>query len=134
MAELNDKGIRINKFLSEAGVLSRRKTDEEIEKILNILYKKAGLEDTYSVNMNCIYNKKPDVMGLRRILETYTEYKWEVYTAKYERLLADQRDVREIKSGLLEAVDYNGVAVKLIENGRFVLEGCEELNIPLEGI
>ena len=36
--------------------------------------------------------------------------------------------------GLLEAVDYNGVAVKLIENGRFVLEGCEELNIPLEGI
>ena len=32
MAELNDKGIRINKFLSEAGVLSRRKTDEEIEK------------------------------------------------------------------------------------------------------
>ena len=36
--------------------------------------------------------------------------------------------------GLLEAVDYNGIAVKLIENGRFVLEGCEELNIPLEGI
>ena len=36
--------------------------------------------------------------------------------------------------GLLEAIDYNGVAVKLIENGRFVLEGCEELNIPLEGI
>ena len=36
--------------------------------------------------------------------------------------------------GLLEAVDYNGVAVKLIENGRFVLEGCEELNIPLKGI
>ena len=36
--------------------------------------------------------------------------------------------------GLLEAVDYDGNAVKLIENGRFVLRGCEELNVPLEGI
>ncbi|MBR4413498.1 MAG: aminopeptidase [Lachnospiraceae bacterium] len=36
--------------------------------------------------------------------------------------------------GLLEAVDYEGNAVKLIENGRFVLRGCEELNVPLEGI
>ena len=66
-------------------------TDEEIDKILNILYKKAGLEENYSVNMNCIYNKKPEVMGLRRILETYTEYKWEVYTSKYNRLLADRK-------------------------------------------
>lgn len=36
--------------------------------------------------------------------------------------------------GLLEAVDYEGNAVKLIENGKFVLGGCEELNVPLEGI
>ena len=36
--------------------------------------------------------------------------------------------------GLLEAVDYEGNAVKLIENGKFVLGGCEELNFPLEGI
>ncbi|MBP5528995.1 MAG: aminopeptidase [Lachnospiraceae bacterium] len=33
--------------------------------------------------------------------------------------------------GLLEAVTYDGESIKLLENGRFVLEGCEELNIPL---
>lgn len=33
--------------------------------------------------------------------------------------------------GLLEAVTYGGERIKLLENGRFVLKGCEELNIPL---
>ena len=33
--------------------------------------------------------------------------------------------------GLLEAVTYEGERIKLLENGRFVLKGCEELNIPL---
>ncbi len=100
-------------------------TDEEIDKILNILYKKAGLEDTYSVNMNCIYNKKPEVMGLRRILETYTEYKWEVYTAKYERLLADQKDVREVKSGLLEAVDVIDLIIEILRGSNTTKEAKE---------
>ncbi|MBO4864058.1 MAG: topoisomerase II [Eubacterium sp.] len=100
-------------------------TDEEIEKILNLLYKKAGLEDTYSVNMNCIYNKKPEVMGLKRVLETYTEYKWEVYTAKYERLLAEQKDVREVKSGLLEAVDVIDLIIEILRGSSTTKEAKE---------
>ena len=100
-------------------------TDEEIEKILNLLYKKAGLEENYSVNMNCIYNKKPEVMGLRRVLETYTEYKWEVYTAKYERLLAEQRDVREVKSGLLEAVDVIDLIIEILRGSSTTKEAKE---------
>jgi len=93
-------------------------TDEEIEKIINILYKKAGLEETYSYNINCIYNKKPEVMGLKRVLETYTEYKWEVYKAKYERLKAEQEDVREVKSGLLEAVDVIDLIIEVLRGSK----------------
>jgi len=89
-------------------------TEEEIQKIINILYKKAGLEDTYSVNINCIYNKKPEVMGLRRVLQTYTEYKWEVYTSKYNHLLESEKDVREVKSGLLEAVDVIDLIIEVL--------------------
>ena len=100
-------------------------TDEEIDKILNLLYKKAGLEENYSVNMNCIYNKKPEVMGLRRILETYTGYKWEVYTAKYERLLADQLDVREVKEGLLEAVDVIDLIIEILRGSSTTKEAKE---------
>lgn len=41
-------------------------SDEEIQNIINILYKKAALEDTFGVNINCINNGKPEVMGLKR--------------------------------------------------------------------
>ena len=93
-------------------------TDEEIENILNILYKKAGLEDTYGVNINCIYNKKPEVMGLKRILETYTEYKEEVYHAKYTALLAEQEEQREIKTGLLQAVDVIDLIIEILRGAK----------------
>ncbi|MCR5214989.1 MAG: topoisomerase II [Eubacterium sp.] len=100
-------------------------TDEEIDKILNILYKKAGLEENFSVNINCIYNKKPEVMGLKRILECYTEYKWEVYTSKYNKLLEDQRDIREIKSGLLEAVDVIDLIIEVLRGSKTTKEAKE---------
>ncbi len=93
-------------------------TDEEIEHILNILYKETGLEENYSVNMNCIYNKKPEVMGLKRILETYTEYKSEVYKSKYERLRAEQEDVKEIKEGLLQAVDVIDLIIEVLRGSK----------------
>ena len=93
-------------------------TEEEIQKIINILYKKAGLEDTYSVNINCIYNKKPEVMGLRRVLQTYTEYKWQVYKDKYQALKAEQEDVREVKTGLLEAVDVIDLIIEVLRGSQ----------------
>ena len=93
-------------------------TEEEIQKIINILYKKAGLEDTYSVNINCIYNKKPEVMGLRRVLQTYTEYKWQVYKDKYQALKAEQEDVKEVKTGLLEAVDVIDLIIEILRGSQ----------------
>ena len=100
-------------------------TEEEIQKIINILYKKAGLEDTYSVNINCIYNKKPEVMGLRRVLETYTEYKWQVYKDKYTALKAEQEEVREVKTGLLEAVDVIDLIIEILRGSQSVKDAKE---------
>ena len=93
-------------------------SEEEIQKIINILYKKAGLEDTYSVNINCIYNKKPEVMGLKRVLETYTEYKWEVYKDKYTALKEEQEIQKEIKTGLLEAVDVIDLIIEILRGSQ----------------
>lgn len=95
-------------------------SDEDIEKILNILYKKAGLEESYSVNMNCIYNGKPEVMGLRRILACYTEYKQEVYQAKYRKLKEEQETEREVKAGLLQAVDAIDLIIEILRGARSV--------------
>jgi DNA gyrase subunit A len=95
-------------------------TDEEIEKIIKILYKKAGLEDTYGVNINCINRGKPEVMGLRRILQLYTRFKSEVYTKKYTTLLAEQEDVREVKQGLLEAIDVIDLIIEILRGSKTV--------------
>ena len=93
-------------------------TDEEIQKIINVLYKKAGLEDTYGVNINCINRGKPEVMGLRRILELYTRFKNDVYTKKYTRLLAEQEDVREVKEGLLQAIDVIDLIIEILRGSK----------------
>lgn len=95
-------------------------TDEEIENIINILYKKAGLEDTYGVNINCINNRKPEVMGLRKILKLYTEFKNSIYTGKYEKLLDEQEDIKEIKEGLLEAVDVIDLIIEILRGSKDV--------------
>ena len=93
-------------------------TDEEIEKIINILYKKSGLEDTYGVNINCINRGKPEVMGLRRILRLYTDFKTDVYNKKYTKLLAEQEEVREIKQGLLEAIDVIDLIIEILRGSK----------------
>ncbi len=95
-------------------------TDEEIENIINILYKKAGLEDTYGVNINCINNRKPEVMGLRKILKLYTDFKTDIYNKKYTKLLAEQVDVKEIKEGLLEAVDVIDLIIEILRGSKTV--------------
>lgn len=123
VVDIADRGDKDGECLSID--VKKGTTDEEIEKILNILYKKAGLEENYSVNMNCIYNRKPEVMGLKRILQCYTEYKWEVYTSKYNRLLEAERDVREIKSGLLEAVDVIDLIIEILRGSATTKEAKE---------
>ena len=95
-------------------------TDEEIDNIINILYKKAGLEDTYSVNINCISNKKPQVMGLKKILKLYTDFKTEIYDKKYKKLLAEQEDIKEVKEGLLEAVDVIDLIIEILRGSKTV--------------
>ena len=95
-------------------------TDEEIENIISILYKKAGLEDTYGVNINCINNRKPEVMGLRKILKLYTDFKTDIYNKKYTKLLAEQQDVKEIKEGLLEAVDVIDLIIEILRGSKTI--------------
>ncbi len=97
-------------------------TDEEIRNIINILYKKAGLEDTFGVNINCIYDGKPEVMGLKRILSIYTDFKYGLYNTKYTKLLENQMEVREIKTGLLTAVDCIDLIIEILRGSKKVAD------------
>lgn len=95
-------------------------SDEEIENIVNILYKKAKLEDTKGVRMRVIHNGSPKIMGLMKILSVYTEFKQYLYQTKYEKLLAEQENVKEIKEGLVEAVDCIDLIIEIIRGSKNV--------------
>ncbi len=97
-------------------------SDEEIQNIINILYKKAGLEDTFGVNINCINNGKPEVMGLKRILSIYTDFKYGLYNTKYTKLLEKQEEEREIKMGLLTAVDCIDLIIEILRGSSKVAD------------
>lgn len=116
VVDIADRGSRDGECL--AIDVKKGTTDADIEKILNILYKKAGLEENYSVNMNCICDGRPEVMGLKRILETYTAYKRQVYRDKYLRLKQEQEEVREVKSGLLQAVDVIDLIIEILRGAK----------------
>ncbi len=95
-------------------------SDEEINNIINILYKKAGLEDTFGVNINCINGGKPEVMGLKRILSIYTDFKYDLYFTKYKKLLENQEEIKEIKTGLLTAVDCIDLIIEILRGSKKV--------------
>jgi DNA gyrase subunit A len=97
-------------------------SDEEINNIINILYKKAGLEDTFGVNINCINEGKPEVMGLKRILSIYTDFKYDLYKTKYTKLLEQQEEIREIKTGLLTAVDCIDLIIEILRGSTKVAD------------
>ena len=100
----------------------KKMSDESIQNIINILYKKAGLEDTFGVNINCINDGKPEVMGIKRVLELYTEFKKKLYNVKYSKLLLEEENSRETKQGLLEAVDVIDLIIEILRGSKKVAD------------
>ena len=45
------------------------KRDADVDNLINMLYKKTRLEDTFGVNMLAVADGRPEVLGLKRIIE-----------------------------------------------------------------
>lgn len=89
-------------------------TPEQIEQMLAVLYKKTKLEDNLSVNMNVLVSGSPKVLGLLDIFHFFSEFLWENYRVRYEKLLAEQKSSFEIKSGLILAVDMIDLIIQIL--------------------
>lgn len=135
-------GAAIGKFLNDIAELVEKKTFPEItdisnqsgkdgikivielkngsdgEKILQGLYKKTKLEDTFGVNMLCIVDGKPEVLGLKRILEENIKFQLEINNRKYTTLLGKERSKKEIQEGLIEAVDIIDLIIEIIRGSK----------------
>ncbi|MDD6348150.1 MAG: DNA topoisomerase 4 subunit A [Lachnospiraceae bacterium] len=88
------------------------------EKLLNLLYKKTKLEDTFSVNMLAVCDGRPETMSLKRIIETHVDFQIEIANRKYSNLLAREREKNEIQEGLIRACDVIDLIIE-------ILRGCK---------
>ena len=94
------------------------KKGADAEKILQGLYKKTKLEDTFGVNMLAIADGKPEVLGLKRILEYSIRFQVELNTRKYTTLLEKERSRKEIQEGLIQAVDIIDLIIEIIRGSK----------------
>lgn len=103
---LSDKdGVRI--------VVELRK-DADVEYNLNVLYKKAKLEDTFGYNATLLSHKVPAVMPITRIIREFLEFYREILIRKYKGLLEKEKRQAEIKDGLMKAADVIDTIIEIL--------------------
>lgn len=90
------------------------------EYIKNILYRKTKLEDTYGVNMLSVYRGKPEVMGLKEILDAYCGFRIETETRRCRCILRRTEERVEILEGLIRAVDEMDTIIEIFRGSRTI--------------
>ena len=135
-------GLGIEKFLSDVADLAKSKVlpevhdilnqttadgvrlvielkpDSDIERIKNILYKKTKLEDTMPVNMLYVVNGVPTTLNLKDIFKEFSTYQFDVKTRKYQSILNKQKEIIEIREGLITAIDIIDTIIEILRGSK----------------
>ena len=90
------------------------KRDRDIENLLNGLYKKTVLEDTYSVNLLAIKDQQPVVFSLKGMISEFVDFQVEIYTKEYNYLLDKAQKRLEIVDGLIKATDVIDLIIEVL--------------------
>lgn len=104
-------GIRI--------VIELRKGSDAQQNI-NLLYKKAKLEDTFGYNAVLLSGGVPLQMSLHRILTEFLDFYRETMTRKYKNLLVREKKSAEVKEGLITAVDCIDTIIEVFRGSSVV--------------
>ncbi len=107
--ESSKEGIRI---------VIELKKGADPKKLINMLYKKTKLEDTFGVNMLAIVDGRPEILGLKKIIEHHVNFQIELATRKYTTLLNKERDNKEIKEGLIKACDIIDLIIEILRGSQ----------------
>jgi len=135
-------GANIGKFLNDVGSLVETKKTSDIvdisnqsskegirivlelkknadpEKLLNLLYKKTKLEDTFGVNMLAVSDGRPEIMGLREIIRHHVDFQYIIAGRKYRTLLKKELDKKEIQEGLIKACDVIDLIIEMLRGSK----------------
>ena len=135
-------GANIGKFLNDvASLVESRKASEitdisnqsskegirivlelkkgaDAENLINMLYKKTHLQDTFGVNMLAVVDGRPETLGLKKIIEHHVNFRFELANRKYTTLLTKEKEKREIQEGLIKACDVIDLIIEILRGSR----------------
>ncbi len=96
------------------------KKDRDVENLLNGLYKKTAMEDTYGVNFLAVKDKQPITFTLKGVIEEFIHFQEELYTKEYEHLLEKANARLEIVNGLIKATDVIDLIIEILRGSKSV--------------
>lgn len=135
-------GANISKFLNDiVGLIETKKTTDivdisnqsskegirivlelkkgaDVNQLKNLLYKKTKLEDTFGVNMLAVAGGRPETLGLRKVLEYYVDFQYELAGRKYKTMLNRELDKKEIQEGLIKACDVIDLIIEILRGSK----------------
>ncbi|MDD3796473.1 MAG: DNA topoisomerase 4 subunit A [Lachnospiraceae bacterium] len=86
--------------------------------LINMLYKKTRLEDTFGVNMLAVCDGKPEILSLKSILEHHIDFQFEIATKKYRTMLDKELHKKEIQEGLIRACDVIDLIIEILRGSK----------------
>ena len=114
--------VDIKNFSGKDGVciVVELRKGADVEQNINLLYKKAKLEDTFGYNAVLLSGGVPYQMSLFRILTEFVEFYRETVTRKYKNLLAREKKAAEVREGLITAVDCIDAIIEVFRGSTVV--------------
>ncbi len=101
------------------------KKDRDPENLLNGLYKKTAMEDTYSANFLAVKDKQPVLFNLKTLLQEFIDFQEELYTKEYKYLLDKAEKRLEIVGGLIRAVDVIDYIIEVLRGSSSIKQARE---------
>ena len=105
---------------SDVRIVVEVKKGRNVDNLLNGIFKKTPLEDTYSVNMLAVRDKQPKIFSLKGILEEFLSFEEELYTKEYTHLLEKARARAEVVDGLIKAVDVIDLIIEVLRGSESI--------------
>ena len=101
------------------------KKGRDIDNLLNGLYKKSQMEDTYGVNLLAIRptengTGQPKVFNLKALIEEFVLFQEDLYTREYQFLLEKAKKRLEIVEGLMKATDVIDLIIEILRGSSSV--------------
>ncbi|WP_414046488.1 DNA topoisomerase IV subunit A [Macrococcus sp. 18KM445] len=94
------------------------KKDANAEGILNYLYKNTDLQVAYNFNMVAISDRRPSLLGVKAMLQSYIKHQQEVITRRSKYELDQAKKRMHIVEGLIKALSILDEVIETIRHSK----------------